>query len=60
MERHLKGIAIDKYVEPVVQHQLPERTQVQEVMCNFSKDLTTEDIVRRQIHAIDQMVALCS
>jgi hypothetical protein len=60
MERHLKGIATDEYVEPVVQHQLPERTQVQEVMCDFSEDLTTEDIVRRRIRAIDRMVALCS
>ena len=60
MERHLKGVATDEYVEPVVHHQLPERTQVQEVMCDFSEDLTTEDIVRRRIRAIDRMVALCS
>jgi hypothetical protein len=60
MERHLKGIATDEYVDPVVQHQLPERTQVQEVMCDFSEDLTTEDTVRRRIRAIDRMVALCS
>jgi hypothetical protein len=60
MERHLKGVAIDEYVEPVVQHQLPKRTQVQEVMCDFSEDLTIEDIVKRRIHAIDRMVALCS
>jgi hypothetical protein len=60
MERDLKGVATDEYVEPVVQHQLPERTQVQEVMCDFSEDLTTEDIVRRRICAIDRMVALCS
>ena len=53
MERHLKGVATDEYVEPVVQHQLLERTQVQEVMCNFSKDLTTEDIVKHRIRAID-------
>jgi len=29
-------------------------------MCDFSEDLTTEDIVRRQICAINQIVALCS
>jgi hypothetical protein len=29
-------------------------------MCDFSEDLTTEDIVRRRICAIDRMVALCS
>jgi hypothetical protein len=59
MERHLKGVATDEYVEPVVQHQLLKRTQVQEVMCDFFKDLTTEDIVRRRIRAIDRIVALC-
>ena len=53
MERHLNSVATDEYVEPVVQHQLLERTQVQEVMCDFSEDLTTEDIVRRRIRAID-------
>jgi hypothetical protein len=60
MERHLKGVATNEYVEPVVQHQLLKRTQVQEVMCDFFKDLTTEDIVRHRIRAINRMVALCS
>jgi hypothetical protein len=60
MERHLNKIATDEYIEPVVQHQLCERTQLQEVLCDFSTDLTTQDIVRRRIHAVDLMVALCS
>ncbi|OAF58432.1 hypothetical protein VC83_06341 [Pseudogymnoascus destructans] len=46
------------YVEPVVKHQLPERTQLQEIMCDLSKGLNPHDIVMRQIHAIDTMVAL--
>jgi len=60
MERHLKKITTEEYVEPVVQHQLPERTQLQEIMCDFSEDLTTKDIVRRRIRAVNLMVALCS
>ncbi|OBT74038.1 hypothetical protein VF21_07827 [Pseudogymnoascus sp. 05NY08] len=46
------------YVEPVVKHQLPERAQLQEIMCDLSKDLNARDIVIRRIHAIDTMVAL--
>jgi hypothetical protein len=34
--------------------------QLQEVLCDFSEDLTTEDVVRRRIRAIDLMVALCA
>jgi hypothetical protein len=60
MERQLKKIVTDEYVAPVIQHQLLERTQLQEVMCDFSEDLTTEDIVRRRIRAVNLMVALCS
>lgn len=60
IERQLKKIVTDEYVAPVIQHQLLEQTQLQEVMCNFSEDLTTEDIVRRRIRAVNLIVALCS
>jgi hypothetical protein len=60
MERHVKGVVTNKYVKPVVYYQLPKQTQVQEVVYDFSKDLTTEDIVKRRICAIDQIVVLCS
>jgi hypothetical protein len=59
MERHLNNITIDEYVEPVIKHQLLERTQLQEVICDFSEDLTTKDIVKRRIRTIDLMAALC-
>jgi hypothetical protein len=59
MERHLNNIATDEYIELVIEHQLQERTQLQEVICDFSEDLTTKDIVKRRIRAIDLMVALC-
>jgi uncharacterized protein YpbB len=47
MQRHLNKTATEAYVEPVVQHELPERTQLQQVLCDFRTDLSTEDIVRR-------------
>ncbi len=46
------------YVEPVVKHQLPERTRLQDIMCDLSKDVNPCDIVMRRIDAIDTMVAL--
>jgi hypothetical protein len=58
MERQLMKMSTDKYVEPVVKHQLPERTQLQEVICDLSEDLTTPDIVGRRIRSINLTVAL--
>ncbi len=59
MERHLNNITTDKYVEPVIKHQLLKQTQLQEVICDFSEDLTTKDIVKRRIRTINLMAALC-
>jgi hypothetical protein len=60
IEQYLKGVAAGRYVEPVIQYQLPEQTQVQEVICDFSEDLTIEDIVKCRICVVDQMIVLCS
>jgi hypothetical protein len=60
LQRQLNNVETTEYVAPVVQHQLAERTRVQEVLCSFPKGLSLEDIVRRRICAIDLMVALCS
>jgi hypothetical protein len=60
LQRQLNKIETAEYVEPVIHHQLPERTRLQEVLCHFPKDLSPEDIVRRRIRAIDLMVALRS
>ncbi|KFY03279.1 hypothetical protein V490_00235 [Pseudogymnoascus sp. VKM F-3557] len=60
LEKIIKKVTVvaPTYVEPVVKHQLPERTQLQEIMCDLSKDLNPRDIVMRRIRAIDTMVAL--
>lgn len=60
MMRQQQKIVTDEYVEPVVQHQLPERTRLQEIICDFSEDLTIEETVSRRVRAIDLIVALCS
>jgi hypothetical protein len=60
LEKIMKKVTVvaPTYVEPVVKHQLPERTQLQEIMCDLSKDLNPRDIAMRRIRAIDTMVAL--
>jgi hypothetical protein len=60
LQRQLNNVQTAEYVAPVVQHQLPERIRVQEVLCSFPQGLSPDDIVRRRICAIDLMVALCS
>lgn len=58
MKRQLEKLSPEEYVEPIIQHQLPERTQLQEIMCDLSKDGSTYGIVARRIHAINIMIAL--
>jgi hypothetical protein len=60
LERQLKKVKVvaDTYVEPVIKHQLRERTQLQKIMCDLSKELNPREIVMRRIRAIDAMVAL--
>ncbi|ELR02067.1 hypothetical protein GMDG_05228 [Pseudogymnoascus destructans 20631-21] len=60
LEKILKKVTAlaPTYVEPVVKHQLPERAQLQEIMCDLSKDLIARNIIIRRIHAINTMVAL--
>jgi Protein of unknown function (DUF3435) len=61
MKRQLdKTTVADVYVEPVVQHQLEERTRLQRILCDFSVDLSMKDIIGRKIRAINLMVALAS
>jgi hypothetical protein len=61
MKRQLdKTRVADVYVEPVVQHQLEERTRLQRILCDFSMDLDMKDIISRKIRAINLMVALAS
>jgi hypothetical protein len=47
-------------VEPVTEHRLEERTRLQVVLCDLSKDLSPQAIVSRKVSAINIMAALAS
>ena len=60
MERQLNKTMAEEHVEPVIEHQLEERTRLQRILCDFSKDLGIQDIVDRKVRAINLMIALAS
>ncbi|KAG4032660.1 hypothetical protein MFRU_006g01280 [Monilinia fructicola] len=64
LKRQLQKVStdnyIESYIEPIIRHQLPERTRVQEILCNLSRDISSDDIISRRIRAIDSMIALAS
>lgn len=51
---------VEDEVEPLVEHQLEERTQLQRIICDFSKGLSPEAVVARKVSAINLMIALAS
>lgn len=50
----------DEYVEPVIEHELEERTRLQQVLCDLSTDLSIRDIIHHKIRTINLIVALAS
>jgi hypothetical protein len=58
MVRQLSKVPVAEYIEPVIHHQLLERTQLQEVMCDLTKGLGPGDAASRRAGAIDLMTAL--
>jgi hypothetical protein len=60
LNRPLNRTVVEEEAEPVIEHQLEERTRLQLVLCDFSKDLSPQAIVARKVSAINSMVALAS
>jgi hypothetical protein len=58
MERQLNRTEAEKYVAPVIWYQLLERTQLQEILCDFCTSLSVEDIVKRRIRTINLIITL--
>ncbi|KAE8440383.1 hypothetical protein EG329_008182 [Mollisiaceae sp. DMI_Dod_QoI] len=54
------GEEAEEDVEPVIEHQLIERTQLQQILCDLSRDLRPQAIVSRKVSAINLFVALAS
>jgi len=51
---------VEEAAQPVIEHQLEERTQLQLVLCDLSKDLSPQAIVARKVSAINLQIALAS
>ncbi|RSL39234.1 hypothetical protein CEP54_016352, partial [Fusarium duplospermum] len=60
LERQLRGEHVEKEVEPMLVHHLPERTNLQKILCDFNTNQGVKDITERKVKAIDGMVALAS
>jgi hypothetical protein len=59
IERQNSGQQEEEYVEPVVEHQIPERTQLAELICTRVTGITPQDIIILRIRSASLMVALC-
>ncbi|KAK2591554.1 hypothetical protein QQS21_010747 [Conoideocrella luteorostrata] len=66
LQKQLSGMTLgpdrggEPNLEPRVQHQLGERTQLQAILSDFRQDLGSKDLAERKIQAVDLMVLLAS
>jgi hypothetical protein len=60
LNRPLNETVVEEEAEPVIEHQLEERTRLQRVLCDLSKDLSPQAIVARKVLAINLQIALAS
>ncbi|KFZ19146.1 hypothetical protein V501_00795 [Pseudogymnoascus sp. VKM F-4519 (FW-2642)] len=49
----------EEYVEPVVEHQIPQRTQLVDLICPRITDITPQNAVKRRIQVAELMLAIC-
>ena len=59
IERQNSGQEEEEYIEPAVEHQIPQRTQLADLICTRVTDITPQDAVKRRIQTADLMQALC-
>ncbi|KAH9216210.1 hypothetical protein DL95DRAFT_498560 [Leptodontidium sp. 2 PMI_412] len=60
LNRPLNRTVVEEGDEPGIEHELEERTRVQLVLCDLSKDLGSQAIVARKVYAINLQIALAS
>jgi Protein of unknown function (DUF3435) len=60
LNRPLNETVVEEEAEPVIEHQLEERTRLQLVLCDLSKDLSPQALVARKVYAINLQIALAS
>ena len=59
IERQNSGQEEEEYIEPVVEHQIPQRAKLADLLCTRLTDLPLLDAVKRRIQAADLMQSLC-
>lgn len=60
IERHNKGQEEEEYIEPAIEHQIPQRKQLADLICTRVPDITPQDAVDRRVQTAELMHALCS
>ena len=60
IERQNSGRGKEEYTELVIEHQIPERTQLADLICTRLVNTTLKDVVKRWIQAVGLMLALYS
>jgi hypothetical protein len=59
IEKHNNGRQEEEYIEPVVEHQIPQRTQLADLICPRVTGITLQNAVKRRIQVAELMLALC-
>lgn len=59
VEKQISGQEEEEYIEPVVELQIPQRTQLAELICTRGTDITPQNAVQRRIQTAELMQALC-
>ncbi|TVY12529.1 hypothetical protein LARI1_G009432 [Lachnellula arida] len=59
IERQNNGQEEEEYIEPVVEHQIPQRSLLVDLICTRVTDITLQDAVQRRIQTANLMLTLC-
>ncbi len=59
IERRNSGQGEEEYIEPVVEHQIPQRTQLADLICPRITNIAPQNAVKRRIQIAELMMALC-
>jgi hypothetical protein len=59
IERQNRGQEEEEYTEPVVEHQIPQRSLLADLICTRVTDITPQDAVQRRIQTAGLMQVLC-
>lgn len=61
IEKQLNGLTdpADEYIEPILQHQFKERSQLESLLCQTAEDFSPKESLQRRFDVIYNMTWLC-